>query len=146
VCLDTRSREVRNKTAGEASTINLVIRWYASSVGQELFISYEDHLWYLYGFTRLLLPAVAVADVDGLGASTAIIRELHVYWTMQSLRNSNHDDVQHTGFWKALMWASESISSSMWFQRLSVISGVWVRQYYKGLWYVLEGTYMVKYL
>jgi hypothetical protein len=26
VCLDTRSREVRNKTAGEASTINLVIR------------------------------------------------------------------------------------------------------------------------
>ena len=146
VCLDTRSREVRNKTVGEVWTINLVIRWYASSVGQELFISYEDHLWYLYGFTRLLLPAVAVADVDGLGASTAIIRELHVYWTMQSLRNSDHDDVQHTGFWKALMFASESISSLMWFQRLSVISGVWVRQYYKGLWYVLEWTYMVKYL
>mgnify|MGYP000464544746 CR=1 FL=1 len=34
----------------------IVIREYTSSVGQEFFISIEDNLGYLYGFTRLLLP------------------------------------------------------------------------------------------
>jgi elongator complex protein 3 len=55
VSLDTRSREVRNKTE-ETSALNLIIRQYQSSVGSEFFISYEDELGYLYGFTRLLLP------------------------------------------------------------------------------------------
>jgi hypothetical protein len=32
------------------------LRWYKSSAGQECFISFEDELGYLYGFTRLLLP------------------------------------------------------------------------------------------
>jgi len=146
VCLDTRSREVRNKSEIEDDQINLVIRWYHSSVGQELFISYEDHLGYLYGFTRLLLPAREIADVDGLGKSTAIIRELHVYWMLQSLRHSSHDEVQHTWFGKALMSVAEIVSKRLEFQRLSVISGVGVRPYYKWLWYVLEWTYMVKYL
>ncbi|MDR0369907.1 MAG: hypothetical protein LBH96_05395, partial [Candidatus Peribacteria bacterium] len=55
VSLDTRSREVRNKK--ETTTqLNLIIRCYQSSVGIEYFISYEDELGYLYGFTRLLLP------------------------------------------------------------------------------------------
>lgn len=146
VCLDTRSREVRNKSAEEVSYINLVIRWYHSSLGQELFISYEDHLWYIYGFTRLLLPTREIANVDGLGKSTAMIRELHVYWTLQWFRTSTHDEIQHTGFGKALMSVAEIITKHLEFQRLSVISGVGVRAYYKNLWYVLEGTYMVKYL
>jgi hypothetical protein len=55
--LDTRSREVRNRSGlGKFSFMNLVLRWYKSSVGQECFISFEDELGYLYGFTRLLLP------------------------------------------------------------------------------------------
>lgn len=85
VSLDTRSREVRNKK--EITTqLNLVIRCYQSSVGLECFISYEDELGYLYGFTRLLLPhpenSIAIA---GLGQKTAIIRELHVYGELQKL-------------------------------------------------------------
>ncbi|MDR0860132.1 MAG: hypothetical protein LBO09_04015 [Candidatus Peribacteria bacterium] len=55
VSLDTRSREVRNKTE-KTTELNLIIRQYQSSVGSEFFISYEDELGYLYGFTRLLLP------------------------------------------------------------------------------------------
>jgi hypothetical protein len=35
----------------------LVVRKYISSVGEEYFISFEDVLGYLYGFTRLLLPS-----------------------------------------------------------------------------------------
>ena len=55
VSLDTRSREMRNKTE-ETQHLNLVVRSYLSSVGNEFFISFEDELGYLYGFTRLLLP------------------------------------------------------------------------------------------
>jgi elongator complex protein 3 len=62
-----------------------------------------------------------------------MIRELHVYGTLQSLRESSHDEVQHTGFGKSLMFISESVSAEAGFQRLSVISGVGVRPYYKSL-------------
>jgi histone acetyltransferase (RNA polymerase elongator complex component) len=66
VSLDTRSREVRNKKE-TTQHLNLIIRKYASSVGSELFISYEDELGYLYGFTRLLLPlAEHTVDYPGL--------------------------------------------------------------------------------
>ncbi|MBO7094995.1 hypothetical protein J6V86_02195 [bacterium] len=55
--MDTRSREVRNRVEKKKSDdLNLVLRWYNSSAGQECFISFEDELGYLYGFTRLLLP------------------------------------------------------------------------------------------
>ncbi|HMS91690.1 MAG TPA: radical SAM protein, partial [Candidatus Absconditabacterales bacterium] len=59
VSLDTRSREIRNKVQGPRSQVpvhNLVMRKYQSSEGVEYFISFEDELGYLYGFTRLLLP------------------------------------------------------------------------------------------
>lgn len=46
---------MRNKTE-ETQHLNLVVRSYLSSVGNEFFISFEDELGYLYGFTRLLLP------------------------------------------------------------------------------------------
>jgi len=39
----------------------LIIRKYLSSGGAEYFISFEDQLGYLYGFTRLLLPTDPVA-------------------------------------------------------------------------------------
>lgn len=66
VSLDTRSREIRNKKESNSS-LNLVVRAYDSSVGREYFISYEDTLGYLYGFTRLLLPLAEHAlDFEGL--------------------------------------------------------------------------------
>lgn len=86
VSLDTRSREIRNKPKIEHTKVkpivNIIIRKYQSSVGSEYFISCEDELGYLYGFTRLLLPIAGQgtkAKVKGLGDNIAMIRELHVY-------------------------------------------------------------------
>lgn len=99
VSLDTRSREMRNKTE-HTQHLNLVVRLYKSSAGSEFFISFEDELGYLYGFTRLLLvDEQACVDWDGLGKKTALIRELHVYGTLQSLSGSEEkaaSKVQHT--------------------------------------------------
>ena len=148
VSLDTRSREVRNKKE-KTEVLNLVVRAYESSVGQEYFISYEDELGYLYGFTRLLLPKLEERlDVAGLGLDTALIRELHVYGSLQSLNTQEESGqkVQHSGLGKQLLETAEKIAQKLGFSKLSVISGVGVREYYRKQGYKLEGTYMVKVL
>lgn len=112
-----------------------------SSVGTEYFISIEDELGYLYGFTRLLLPKNEhTVDIPGLGVDTAMIRELHVYGNLASLKSdknknakTNAKQVQHTGHGKQLMSIAEQISHEHNYKRLSVISGVGVRKYYEKL-------------
>lgn len=146
VSLDTRSREMRNKKE-KTESLNLVVRVYESSVGVECFVSYEDELGYLYGFARLLLPRQEeTIDFIGLGKQTALIRELHVYWALQSLQSQEDSlqKVQHTGLGKQLLWVAEKIAKNSDFSVLSVISGIWVREYYRKLGYFLEGSYMVK--
>lgn len=151
VSLDTRSREIRNKSKTENSKLkiitNVIIRKYVSSGGVEYFISFEDQLGYLYWFTRLLLPNEKdVVNIPWLGKSTAIIRELHVYGQVEWLEKKKNisDKVQHKWFGKQLMEIAEQISKSHNYKKLSVISGIWVRAYYRKLGYKLEWSYMVK--
>ena len=146
VSLDTRSREVRNKKE-KTGNLNLIVRKYQSSVWIEYFISYEDELWYLYWFTRLLHPEEKYRlSLPWLWTTTALIRELHVYWSLQWLEKENEDGnkVQHTWLWKKLLETAESLSKQVGFENLTVISWVGVREYYRKQGYHLEGTYMLK--
>ena len=146
VSLDTRSREMRNKTE-QTEHLNLVVRKYRSGVGEEYFISFEDELGYLYGFTRLLMiEEDQNIKREGLWKKTALIRELHVYGSLQSLKQAEDQNVkvQHSWLGKQLLSLAEKISQVAWYERLSVISGVWVREYYAKLGYKLDWTYMVK--
>jgi len=150
VSLDTRSREIRHQEIKSKNTANVIVRKYLSSGGVEYFISCEDQLGYLYGFTRLLLPTETnVVAIPWLGKSTAIIRELHVYGQLEWLKDEKIKKLknwksQHKGFWKQLMEIAEHISQSHKYKKLSVISGIGVRAYYRKLWYKLEWSYMVK--
>ena len=146
MCLDTRSREVRNRIEkNKSDSLNLVLRWYKSSAGQECFISFEDELGYLYGFTRLLLPNDdSVVWVEWLEKWTAIIRELHVYWELQKIWEKSGQWTQHTWLWRRLLSFAEKLSKSFGYNQFSVISWVWVREYYKSLWFGLKWTYMSK--
>ena len=146
VSLDTRSREVRNKKE-KTKELNLVIRKYLSSVWEEYFISYEDELGYLYWFTRLLHPKEEFRlDIPWLWKTTALIRELHVYWALQGLEKDQEENnkVQHTWLWKNLLDIAEKLSKQLNFENLSVISWVGVREYYRKQGYQLEWTYMLK--
>ena len=146
VSLDTRSREITHAPKDHKSKdVFTVIRQYESSNGIEMFVSIEDELGYLYGFGRLCLPKKWwISDIIWLGSWTAMIRELHVYGQLTSVGLDSNDGVQHTGIGKYILSISEKISSKLEFGRLSVISGIWVREYYKKQWYNLVGTYMVK--
>jgi len=146
VCLDTRSREIRNRSGlGKFSFMNLVLRWYKSSVWTECFISFEDELWYLYWFTRLLFPSDdCIVEIEWLWKWAAIIRELHVYWEVQKIWEKSDEWTQHTWLWRKLLSFAEELSLFAGYHSLSVISGVGVREYYRSLWFLLEWTYMVK--
>lgn len=75
-----------------------------------------------------------------------MIRELHIYGSLQGLEKVENPDakVQHTGLGKQLLDAAEEIAALSGYERLSVISGVGVREYYRKNGYVSEGTYVVK--
>jgi len=153
VCLDTRSREIRNKyekwNKQDETVPNLVIRQYQSSVWREFFISFEDLQGYIYWFTRLLLPELdKTIDWEWLGKDTALIRELHIYGQLAWLKENvdSNDQKQHRGFGSQLLAMAERISKENWYKNLSVISWVWVRKYYEKQWYALVWTYMVKWL
>ncbi len=108
VSLDTRSREVRNKNQTTDEEIFLIQREYKSSVGSEFFISFEDRIGYLYGFTRLLLPhAENALEREGLGEKTAIIRELHVYGEQEKIGGKQETTTQHAGLGKRLLGFAE---------------------------------------
>ena len=142
ICLCTRCREIRNQK-DENENIILVMRKYLSSVGEEYFISFENTDGYLIWFTRLLLPTNDFSNFEWLGEKTAIVRELHVYGLQEKIWKK-WEKSQHKGFGTKLMKTAEKLSKKNWFEKVSVISGVWVRLFYKKIWYKLEGTYMVK--
>ena len=126
---------------------NLVIRRYRSSVGWEYFLSFEDGLWYLYGLLRLLLPDNGkTVDFVGLGHTTAMVRELHVYGQLAWLQKKSHETTatQHTWFGSQLVAAAERIAAFGGYEKLSIIAGVGVKAYYRKLGYGDEGTYVVK--
>ncbi len=53
-------------------------------------------------------------------------------------------EVQHKGFGKWLMSEAEEIVREKKIKKLSVISGVGVREYYRKLGYKLDKGYMIK--
>ena len=146
VSLCTRNREVRNKKEDTKNEL-LVVRQYDSSAWKELFISYEDELWYLYGFARLLLikPEETIDNFEGLWKNVALIRELHVYGQLAQINKKDEEKTQHQWLWTRLMLVAQDIAKYVGYEKMSVISGVWVRGFYeKKLGYRKEGTYVVK--
>ena len=82
--------------------------------------------------------------------NASLVRELHVYGQMTPVYGENSDEevglqqTQHLGLGKKLMLAAEAITRKNKLNKVAVISGIGVRNYYKKLGYKLEGTYLTK--
>ncbi len=91
--------------------------------------------------------------IDETLAGSAFVRELHVYGTMKRVGQVGNQS-QHTGMGKRLIKRAEEIAMGdneyfkkgqvEKYKKLSIISGIGVRDYYRARGYRLEGTYMVK--
>jgi len=132
-------REIRMREIGfNKNTLDLdakikIIEYQASN-GKEYFLEFINKEDILFGLLRLRIFN-----------KTAIIRELHIYGQALNLGKKGFES-QHRGFGKMLMQKAEEISKENGFNKLKIISGVGVREYYKKFGYKLDedGVYMVK--
>lgn len=135
-CKCLRCREVGHMNI-KLSTPKLFVDKYTASGGTEYFLSYEDaKRQVVYAFCRLRL--------NKNGLYPAFIRELHTYGQMLKIGAKNTLASQHKGAGVKLIAEVEKICKKNRIQKLAVISGVGVRDYYRKLGYKLGGTYMVK--
>ena len=96
----------------------------------------------MVGFIRLRFPFNFGLRSEIVGG-TAFIRELHVYGSMTSVGSSGSTH-QHRGWGKKLFLKAEEIARKNGYKRMTIVSGIGVREYYEKWGYVLEGVYMVK--
>ena len=79
--------------------------------------------------------------------NASIVRELHVYGSVVAVSDKNPRNFQHQGFGTLLMEEAERIArDEHGSEKISVISGVGTRNYYRKLGYELDGVYMSKIL
>jgi elongator complex protein 3 len=136
-CDCIRCRESRDKllVEPELKTIR-----YKAAEGDEYFFEFSEKDGSLYGFCRLRLPL----SKQKIFADTAMIRELHVYGQLVSVGQESR--TQHAGLGKRLLAIAEQTAKEAGFEKITVISGVGVREYYKKFGYKDDGTYMSKQL
>ncbi|MGM5480772.1 MAG: tRNA uridine(34) 5-carboxymethylaminomethyl modification radical SAM/GNAT enzyme Elp3 [Nanobdellota archaeon] len=140
---DIRAREAGRKTVHNPKRAQLSEQHYLASGGEEYFISIDDSQSNtLYGFCRLRFPARALRKE--FTPTTAIIRELHVYGSAQRIGSFENSSTQHHGFGKQLLKRAEELARQQGRDKILVISGVGVREYYAKQGYYKEGPYMAK--
>lgn len=113
-------------------------RTYEASHGKEIFLSYETQNESLVtGFLRLRIPDIG---------ERAFVRELHIYGKLLNLgRKTKDDSFQHRGYGMRLLEEAERISFEEFdTKKLSIISAVGTRQYYRRRGYNDDKYYVTK--
>jgi ELP3 family radical SAM enzyme/protein acetyltransferase len=143
-CKCIRCREVRDKQC-DVENAKFCVSKYRGSKGDEYFLSFEDQQEEtLYGFLRLRFTddennEIVMDELKGV----ALIRELHVYGKTISVSNgTSASSSQHVGFGTKLLQEAEKIAKENGFNKLAVISGVGVREYYRKRGYT-DGQYFL---
>lgn len=141
-CRCIRCREPKEKNIAWDS-VRLKVTEYDASNGKEFFIAAEDtRNDIIIGFCRLRFPSQYLRSE--ITKDSALLRELHVYGAATAIGDDGI--IQHRGWGKKLMEKAEEIAQEYGKNKMVVISGVGVREYYHKLGYKKEGMYMVKYL
>ena len=169
---NSKLKEIRYREIGfaqqEKKEINLDLKLkitkYKASKGKEYFLEIINKDDILFGLLRLRLHNEKNLLKSGTensytfppstqhssrvsksgGNKQAIIREVHVYGQSLNLGEKVKGVSQHQGLGKWLIEEAEKITKENKISKLSIISGIGVREYYRKFGYNLENTYMVK--
>jgi len=144
-CRCIRCREPQGRIVNW-SCVKILSHEYDASKGTEVFISAEDTVNdVILGFCRLRKPSQCLREE--ITDKTTIIRELHVYGTAVAIGENSEVKVQHKGLGKQLVAEAERIAKEKFCaNKMIVISGVGVREYYRKLGYKNDGHYVSKLL
>ncbi|KAG7171627.1 Elongator complex protein 3-like [Homarus americanus] len=149
-CRDVRTREVGIQEIHHKVRpyeVEFIRRDYVANGGWETFLAYEDpEQDILVGLLRLRKCTDQIFRPELVGG-VSIVRELHVYGSVVPVSSRDPTKFQHQGFGMLLMEEAERIAKEEHgSHKISVISGVGTRNYYRKLGYELEGPYMSKFL
>lgn len=150
-CKCIRCREVGHQASRgiypEQDRIKLMREEYDAVGGREIFLSAEDPKNdVLMGFLRLRMPSIA-AHRPEIDIHTSLVRELHVYGPMIPLGEREDQAGQHRGYGEELLKEAEKIAQEEYqMKKITITSGIGVREYYRKFGYRKEGPYMSKFL
>jgi elongator complex protein 3 len=126
--------------------VELDVETYEAAGGTEHFVSFEDFdRDLLVGFCRLRFPEDPVRrELE----DAAVVRELHVYGNevgIDTVASDQDGEYQHEGYGRRLLAEAERRARDAGYSKLSVISGIGVREYYREkLGYYQDGPYVSK--
>ena len=142
-CDCIRCREV-GMNDEEPENVELDVMTYEAAGGTEHFISFEDfEKDLLLGFCRLRFPGDPVRhELD----NAALVRELHVYGSEVTVGAASEETQhQHRGYGRKLIAKAEELATDAGYDKVSVISGIGAREYYRNkLGYHQDGPYVSK--
>ncbi|MDD3498327.1 MAG: tRNA uridine(34) 5-carboxymethylaminomethyl modification radical SAM/GNAT enzyme Elp3 [Candidatus Moranbacteria bacterium] len=139
---------------------------YDASDGKEIFLQFvSPDNKKLYALLRLRIPSTLIPTLEKIDKgefkkskntaelydllptlkNAALIREVHTFGKLISISQKDKKYPQHIGLGKKLIKEAEKIAREEFgAEKIAVISGVGVRDYYRKLDYRLKDTYMVK--
>ncbi|MGV9170248.1 MAG: tRNA uridine(34) 5-carboxymethylaminomethyl modification radical SAM/GNAT enzyme Elp3 [Promethearchaeia archaeon] len=128
--------------------IELIERTYPASGGNEVFLSFEEpNLDVILGFLRLRKPSNKAHRREISEVPSAIIRELRVYGPVVNIGERDEEAWQHLGLGEQLLVRAEQITENDFgAERLLVLSGVGVKEYYRNLGFNDCGPYLAKFI
>jgi len=138
-CRCIRCREIGRYPSGE--TPEILTEAYECAGGTEYFISSVagDSL---VGFARLRFPGSVFREEL---ADSALLRELHVYGSIVPIgQDPERGEQQHSNTGSMLLSTAEEIARRQGYHRISIMSGIGVRPYYRNHGYERAGPYMQK--
>ncbi|MDE0886973.1 MAG: tRNA uridine(34) 5-carboxymethylaminomethyl modification radical SAM/GNAT enzyme Elp3 [Myxococcota bacterium] len=127
-CRDIRAREIRSDRL-DLESLELKSSDYETGIGTETFFEFVTPEDRIAGFARLSLPS-READLDELRGS-ALLREVHVYGATTEFGVRSSERTQHRGLGQTLVDAAADRAREAGFPRLSVISAVGTRGWYR---------------
>lgn len=149
-CQCTRCREVGgNYKPSEKIILNRID--YDASDGKEIFLEYTtEDTKKLFALLRLRINPLELESQKNIIPAlknSAIIREVHTYGKMTEIDKKDSKSPQHAGLGKKLIAQAEKIAKNEFgLKKITIISGVGAREYYRKLDYRLKDSYMVKYI
>ena len=143
-CQCIRCREVGYAKANiSEEDIQLMREEYDASDGKEIFLSYEDvKNDVLISLLRLRIPSKPFRRE--ITNKTALLRELHTYGQELDLGISDKEAWQHKGYGKRLVKEAEKIAKEYGMEKMIVIAGVGVKEYFYSLGFKEDGAYVSK--
>ncbi|MFX1397018.1 MAG: tRNA uridine(34) 5-carboxymethylaminomethyl modification radical SAM/GNAT enzyme Elp3 [Promethearchaeota archaeon] len=153
-CIRCREYGVGNRkfkfTDANFDDVKLYRQDYKASLGEEIFLSYENKKQgYLLGYLRLRKPSELAHRPEINDNKTSIVREIKVVGELvpKDAKANRLTQIQHRGYGKLLMENAEKLSKEVFdSKKIAVISGIGVRGWFYEQNYELEGPYMTKIL